>query len=124
MKFKDLKNYFNKILVFYYPEIAGYWNSITPCAIFEKPNKLGRYYLDFSSKIFYPGTFSKDGVPLFSYKGKELIVHPTVVTQYAFGIYEKLYQENFADSNLKDKFLRMAKWLETNSVDVKGGKGW
>ncbi|HRP93748.1 MAG: hypothetical protein IT276_16585 [Ignavibacteriaceae bacterium] len=124
MTFKDLKNYYNKVLVFYSPERAGYWNSITPCAIFEKPNKLGRYYLDFRSKIFYPGTFSKDGIPLFSHQGKDLIIHPTVVIQYAFGIYDNLYQGNFGDAELKGKFLKMAKWLETSSVDVKGGKGW
>ena len=124
MTFKELKNYYNKILVFYLPEKAEYWNSLTPCSIIEKPNKLGRYYLDFSSKISYPGVFSKDGIPLYSFQGRDLIVHPTVVTQYAFGVFENLFRNNFNDYDLKDKFLRIAEWLYHNSTDVKGGKGW
>lgn len=124
MTFKELKNYYNKILVFYSPKKAGYWNSLTPCSIFEKPEKLGRYYLDFSSKIFYPGVLSNDGIPLYSFQGRESIIHPTVVTQYAFGVYENLFLKNFKDDDLKNKFLRMADWLYHNSTDVKGGKGW
>jgi len=124
MTFKEFKNYYNKILVFYSPEKAGYWNSLTPCSIFEKPDRLERYYLDFSSKIPYPGVFSNEGIPLYSFQGRELIIHPTVVTQYAFGLYEKLYLNNFKDDDLKNKFLRMARWIYHNSADVKGGKGW
>ena len=58
----DLNNYINKVLVFYYPEKAGYWNSITKCWTTEKPIELGKYYLDFSSKADYPEKFSEDGM--------------------------------------------------------------
>jgi hypothetical protein len=124
MNLKDFKNYYNKILIFYLPDKAGYWNSLTKCCISEKPVQLGRYYLDFSSKASYPGEFSNNGIPLSSYRGKPIIEHPTNVAQYALGIYEVLYQKEFKDEKLKNDFLKMAYWFVENGVNVKGGKGW
>jgi hypothetical protein len=124
MILKDLRNYLNKISVFYFPEKAGYWNSITPCTINQKPQNLGRYYLDFSSKVDYPGSFSFQGIPLFSFEGNSSIEHPTVIAQYAFGIYESLFVKNYLDDALKAKYLNMADWFINNAVNVKGGKGW
>ena len=57
MKKNDLINYINKVLVFYSPKRAVYWNSITKCNIKIKPDSLGKYYLDFSTKVDYPGKF-------------------------------------------------------------------
>jgi hypothetical protein len=85
---------------------------------------MGRYYLDFSSKANYPGKFSVEGIPLYSYLGRPYIEHPTVVAQYAFGLYELLYRRDFKDEKLRSEFLRMAKWFERNQANVKGGKGW
>ena len=124
MRLKDLQNYFNKIAVFYFPEKAGYWNSITPCSIDKRPQNLERYYLDFSSKVAYPGSFSLQGIPLYSFQGKGLIEHPTVIAQYAFGIYELLFSKNFIDNDLMAKYLNLADWFAANNVEVKGGKGW
>ncbi|MBT8379758.1 MAG: hypothetical protein KJN64_11045 [Ignavibacteria bacterium] len=78
----DLRNFLNKILVFYFPQKAGYWNLITRCNISEKPNKLGRYYLNFSSKANFEGEFSKEGIPLYSFFGQQNIEHPNVIAQY------------------------------------------
>jgi heparosan-N-sulfate-glucuronate 5-epimerase len=124
MKFNDLKGYLNKIFVFYFPNKAEYWNSITPCCIFEKPARLGRYYLDFSSKANYPGAFSDYGIPLYSFRGQPNIEHPIPIAQYALGMYELLYRKNFTDEKLKNRFLAVVQWFEKNKVDVKNGKSW
>ena len=124
MNIKDLRNYFNKIYVFYFPSKAGYWNSLTRCCISEKPIQLGRYYLDFSSKAGYPGKFSSEGVPLYSFRGQPYIEHPIPIAQYTLGLYELLYKKKIADKELQSKFLKMAQWFEENKTDVKEGKGW
>src|SRR5690606_13319085 len=124
MKLKDLENYINKILVFYSPDKAKYWNSITKCVINKKPEKLGRYYLDFISKAKYTGKFSKNKIPLTSYKGQPFIEHPTVIAQYALGVFEILYQKNFNDEVLKNEFNNLVNWFIQNKVELKSGKGW
>ncbi|HQI41314.1 MAG: hypothetical protein B6D44_02240 [Ignavibacteriales bacterium UTCHB2] len=124
MKLETIKNYFNKIFVFFFPERAVYWNSITPCSIQNKPTELGRYYLDFSKKLKYTGPFNDSGIPLYSYKGRELIEHPTVISQYAFGVYEELLKSNFLNKDLYKKFFVLADWFVENAAVVKDGKGW
>jgi len=124
MNIKDFKNFLNKILVFYSPDKAGYWNTITRCCITEKPLKLGRYYLDFDSKAEYPGKFTSDGIPLYSFFGEPDIEHPIVVAQYAFGIFELLYQSGFKDLDLKNKFIGLADWFIKNQVQTAAGTGW
>lgn len=124
MNIADIKTYINKALIFYSPDKAAYWNSITRCSISDKPSKLDRYYLDFSSKANYPGLFSKEGIPLYSYRGLPHIEHPIVIAQYALGLYEILFSSNFKDKILITKFLKIAQWFEMNNVCVKGGKGW
>ena len=95
MNIENWKNYLNKIFVFYFPGKAGYWNSITPCCITEKPQQLGRYYLDFSSKADYPDNFSAAGIPQYSFRGQPYIEHPIPIAQYALGLYELLNRKNF-----------------------------
>ncbi len=124
MKIEIVKNYLNKIQTFFLPEKAGYWNSITPCSINDKPIELGRYYLDFRTKINYPGQFNKFGIPLYSFMGRDLIEHPTVISQYAFGIYEELFRQEYLNEKLRGRFLVLADWFVNNSTKVKGGKGW
>lgn len=124
MNIKDFKNFLNKILVFYNPDKAGYWNTITRCCIKEKPLKLGRYYLDFGSKADYPGRFTSDGIPLYSFFGEPEIEHPIVIAQYAFGIFELLYQSGFKDLNLKNKFIGLADWFTKNQVQTAAGTTW
>lgn len=124
MKLNDLKNYLNKILVFYFPDTAGYWNSITRCSISEESSRLDNYYLDFSSKVDYPEKFSSEGIPLYSFRGQQHIEHPIVIAQYALGLYEILYKNNFKNEELKKKFLSTANWFEKNKISVTGGSGW
>lgn len=124
MKLKTIHNYLNKVLVFFIPGKAGYWNSITPCSIDCNPVELGKYYLDFRTKINYPGPFTDSGIPIFSYMGRDFIEHPTVISQYAFAIYEELRDRDFADDKLYKQFLKLADWFVDNAAIVKGGKGW
>ena len=90
----------------------------------EKPNKIGKYYLDFSSKVNFPGKFNNNGIPLYSHFGQSHIISPIVVCQYAFGLYE-LYIRSGNGLEYRDKFLVQADWLVENSVDWdSSGKIW
>lgn len=124
MNSRDIKNFFNKILVFYNPNKAGYWNTITRCCIFEKPKELSRYYLDFSSKAEYPGRLTRDGIPLYSFFGQPEIEHPIVIAQFALGIFELLYRSGFKDPKLENKYIGLADWFIKNKVQTSGGIGW
>jgi heparosan-N-sulfate-glucuronate 5-epimerase len=124
MKLNDFKNYLNKIFVFYFPGKAGYWNSITPSCITEKPRHLGRYYLDFSSKADYPDNFSAAGIPQYSFRGQPYIEHPIPIAQYALGLYELLNRKENSDEMLQNKFLRIAAWFVDNKIDLKEGISW
>jgi len=120
----NLYNYINKILVFYLPDKAEYWNSITKCCIIEKPLEVGNYYLDFSSKAFYPQQFSSDGIPLFNYKTYLNTEQPVVIAQYALGLLSLLAKENFNHPGLEKKYLNVADWFVKNKQPFKEGIGW
>jgi hypothetical protein len=120
----DLNNYINKVLVFYNPEKAGYWNSITKCCIKDRPLELGEYYLDFSSKAAYPNKFSADGIPLFTYGSYLDVEQPVVIAQYALGLGSLLAKDNFDNKELGNKFINAANWFVQNKEQFKDGVGW
>jgi len=120
----NLKHFINKALVFINPEKATYWHTITRCAINSKPDRLGRYYLNFESKLYYPEKMDANGIPLWKTDDESYFHHPIVICQYALGIYEHLYQKNFIDAELKEKFLTQANWLKNNYQETKFGKIW
>lgn len=124
MKLPDLNNYLNKILVFYYPDKAGYWNSITRCCITQRPVELGNYYLDFSSKAFYPEQFSENGIPLFNYKNYHKVEQPVVIAQYALGLSSLLSKDNFNNPEFEKKFINTANWFAKNKQPFRDGVGW
>ena len=124
MKLTDIQTYLNKILVFYYPEKAGYWNSLTKCCITERPDELAGYYLDFSTKAFYPYQFSDDGIPLFTHGKESKIEQPVVIAQYALGLSSLLAKDNFDNKELEKKFINIANWFVKNREQVKNGVGW
>lgn len=116
---KSVKDIWSSLAVYYKKDSGNYWDSITPCCISKMPEKLLRYYLDFSSKADYPETFDQNEIPLYQ-KG----YHPVVICQYALGLYELLFKNNYSDMNLKSKYLSQAEWLLYNSVKVKGRLTW
>ena len=125
MRPSDFKNFINKALVFFKPESANYWHTITNCQIISQPVKLGQYYLDFSSKAEYPGKFDLHGIPLYSHFGSPHFYHPIVICQYAFGLFEEFYRSEMKDTFIKDKFLNQADWLVENSIEWKSdGRIW
>ena len=121
---KILSHFINKILVFYKPDLATYWHTITQCAISSKPLELDRYYLDFSSKFNYPGKIDGLGIPIYEFPDKRNIYHPIVICQYALGIFEKLHYSGYREEKLKQKFLKQADWLIENGVDTSKGVVW
>lgn len=114
----------NKALMFYFPSRANYWDTITYCQINDKISEIGRYYLNFKSKYYYPYNFSGDGVPLYKMSSDREIFQPTVICQYALGIYETMYENNFKDKYLQEKFFIQADWLLNNILTLKRGSGW
>jgi len=115
--------FLNKVKVFINPDSASYWHTITRCVIDKKPQELGRYYLNFDSKLYYPDKFD-DGIPLWRNFDEPYFYHPIVIAQYALGIYEHYYQSNFKDEELKNKFLRQVNWFKENYYEISCGKVW
>lgn len=124
MTIDELKTYFNKISIFINPRKAEYWNSFTRCSIKENPKNLSHYYLDFSSKIDYPGNFSEKGVPLFSYKGQPPVEQPIVIAQYGLGLSSVIFNEGSPKDELIKKFLNIAEWFDHNKEPFKNGYCW
>lgn len=120
----NLSHFVNKALVFLKPEKATYWHTITRCAIDSKTNNLGRYYLNFESKLNYPEKMDSNGIPLWKTDHEPYFHHPIVIAQYALGIFEHLYQKNFNDKELERKFLTQAEWFRNNIVEKDYGKIW
>lgn len=118
------KLYLNKFKVFLNPDSASYWHTITRCAIENKPEQLGRYYLNFESKLDYPEKMDPQGVPLWRTNDEPYFYHPIVIAQYALGIYEHLYRSKFNDENLKNKFLTQVDWFKNNFIEIDCGKIW
>jgi heparosan-N-sulfate-glucuronate 5-epimerase len=124
MIFEQVYNYINKIIIFFLPELANYWNSITKCNLKNKPKAIGKYYLDFSSKYFYKDKFDANGIPLFSLKKQKDLYHPIVVCQYALGVYEFLFRSDFKDEILRKIFLNQAEWLTNNYIQIQNYPAW
>jgi len=115
MQKEKLLELLNKGLVFFNPRAANYWHSVTPCNVFNKPNKPGMYYLDFSSKADYAQQFDSKGIPMFKYADEiPLTYHATVICQYALGLYDCLYKTDFKDDEIRKKFITQSDWLVEN----------
>jgi len=124
MDLKKYKSNFNKVLIFYKPNSADYWNSITKCSVNSKPNKLGRYYLNFSSKSEYTGKLDANGIPIYKHRNFDPFYHPIVVSQYAFGLFEKFYFSDYKNEHYRHKFLLQVDWLVKNYSERNGNLGW
>jgi heparosan-N-sulfate-glucuronate 5-epimerase len=117
-------HFINKLVVFFDPDKATYWHTITRNTLNEKPTKVGRYYLNFESKLDYPEKIDSNGIPLYRFPGEAYFYHPIVICQYALGIFEHLYQSGYSNTELKDKFLTQVEWLVNNAVETPYGKVW
>jgi hypothetical protein len=121
---KDFRDRFNKVLMFYFPVSANYWDTITPCQITKGISAIGQYYLDFRSKYPYPGNFSEKGIPLYQIDNEREIFNPTVICQYALGLYDWMSDKGFKDEKLNDQFFTLADWLVQNQQQLNNGYGW
>ncbi len=117
VRIKKLSDLLNKASVFYSPKSANYWHTITPCGIKSKPEDIGGYYLDFSSKAKYVQKTDENGVPLFEYLNEiPETYHPIAISQYALGLYDMYFASGSKDKNLRDRFLAQSDWLRNNAV--------
>jgi heparosan-N-sulfate-glucuronate 5-epimerase len=117
-------HYLNKLFVFFNPDKASYWHTITRNVLDVKPKELGRYYLDFETKLHYPDKIDDKGVPMYKLPGKDYFYHPIVICQYALGIFEHLYRSGYKDEKLKSMFFQQVEWLEGNYIEKEVGKVW
>lgn len=107
----------------YWPAIHNYWDSVTPNNCLIKPNLFGEYYLNFISKIPYPFKFDQNNIPMYKLSG-EMTYHPTVICQYALGLYQKYFDSSFKNDEIKFKFLLQADWLVNNSIKLNNAAFW
>lgn len=125
MNFKKFLDFWDKGKIFFMPDAANYWHTITPCNINIPPTKPGKYFLDFSSKADYAQEFDKDGVPLFKHLDEiPQSYHPIAICQYALGLYDLLFDSGFNNMSYKNKFLIQADWLVANKSGNNNGAVW
>ena len=123
--FRNFYNSIRKILIYYFPGVATYWDLPTPCRINHKVYGLGKYYLDFKKKYFYPGTISEKGIPLYKFNGETKdCFHPTVICNYAMAIHSMMFMMEYTDKLLNEQFLIQADWLVENQQNLVNGAGW
>lgn len=118
-----MKDQFYKTLIHFYPKFSNYWDSSTHCNLTERPSTLGKYYLDFSSKVPYPYKIDSNGVPLFFFQNK-YIYHPTVICQYAIGLFEHITSTSNGRESLTKDFLNQTNWLANNYVKSNNAAFW
>ncbi len=79
-------------------------------------DRLGPYYMSFTSKANYSGPYDSDGIPLLDYKGViGLQYNPIAIAQYGLGNYNVFVEHGKLAS--RDKFLLAAEWLVDNLVE-------
>lgn len=116
-------NQLYKILIHFYPRFSNYWDTITECSIFQRPKILGKYYLNFSSKIYYPDNFDESNIPIYHLNNQSMY-HPTVICQYALGLYEHFLNSNKDKEKFKKYFLSQANWLIDNYYQIDDSAIW
>ena len=79
----------------------------------SKSDELGQYYMLFTEKADYQGTYDASGIPQLDYHGQiGLQYNPIAIAQYGLGNYN-LWQRT-GDPGHKEKFFRVADWLCSN----------
>lgn len=75
--------------------------------------ELGEYYMAFTAKADYPGTYDNQGVPMLDYHGDiGLQYNPIAIAQWGLGNFN-LYRRK-KDPSRREKVLRSAGWLLRN----------
>jgi len=77
------------------------------------PGELGEYYMQFSEKADYQGSYDSSGVPQLDYHGKiGLQYNPIAIAQYGLGNYNLFRQTG--DPERRRKFFVAADWLASH----------
>jgi hypothetical protein len=75
--------------------------------------ELGEYYMVFSAKADYPGSYDEKGIPMLNYHGEiGLQYNPIAIAQWGLGNYNLYRRSN--NPSRKQKFLNSADWLLRN----------
>jgi len=83
------------------------------------PDRLGEYYMPFSSKADYAGHYDDRSIPMLDYRGAlGLQYNPIAIAQYGLGNYN-LYRRTGEESR-RERFLGVADWLIANLEEMPG----
>jgi heparosan-N-sulfate-glucuronate 5-epimerase len=108
-------NYYRRIFAAYLlPQQSHltFWYEVPEVNEGFKPEKLGEYYMPFTTKANYPGQYDPNGIPLLNYHGVVgLQYNPIAIAQYGLGNYN-LFRRT-GSSERRRKFLAVADWLVT-----------
>ena len=121
---RKLKYYYRIFQAYFSPQKShlSFWHDIPKISERLWIGELGEYYMNFSEKAAYDGSFDKNGIPLLDYRGTiGKNYNPIAITQYGLGHYN-LYKKT-GDKKHLDIFLDQADWLvinlETNKCGLK-----
>jgi heparosan-N-sulfate-glucuronate 5-epimerase len=109
-------NYYRRIAAAYLTPLHSqldFWHEppeVNPRAVFDE---LGEYYMPFTRKANYEGSYDERGIPLLNYRGAiGLQYNPIAVAQYGLGNYNLFRQTG--DPMRKRRLLNAADWLVCN----------
>jgi heparosan-N-sulfate-glucuronate 5-epimerase len=118
-------NYYRRIFSAYLgtgPSQLTFWHETPQVNLNFRPGELGEYYMTFTDKANYPGPFDHAGIPMLDYRGVlGRQYNPIAIAQYGLGNYN-LYART-GDPGRKDRFLKMADWLQSTLVPNYAGLG-
>lgn len=84
------------------------------------PGELGSYYMTFSQKADYAGTYDANNIPMLDYLG---VIgpqyNPIAIAQYGLGNLNQWLATR--DENRRERFLKVADWLVANLEENPGG---
>jgi hypothetical protein len=96
-----------------------YWHLEAPIGCHIDPAEPRGYYLDYSSRVEYPGSTDASGVPIHSSEGGRPVRHPPDVAQFALGSLE-LYLET-GDERWRRPFEAAVDVLLEEAREAPGG---
>jgi hypothetical protein len=109
-------NYYRRLFPAYLGPKASqlsFWHETPEANERFHTKELDGYYMSFTAKADYPGTYDASGIPLLNYHGKlGLQYNPIAIAQYGLGNYN-IFLHN-RDPERRRKWLAVADWLAKN----------
>ena len=120
-------NYYKRIFSAYLTATTSqltFWHEIPDVNENLVTDRLGEYYMPFTSKADYKGYYDDQGIPMLDYRGAiGLQYNPIAIAQYGLGNYNLFCRTR--DETRKKRFINVANWLVSNLEETRyGTKVW